>query len=433
MKIFWAWQSDLPGEVSTYLVRDALLGAIDKLKQSPDIEEPTEEARRNDIHLDSDRQGLSGCPDLARAILEKIDASAVFVGDVTPVGKGPPTISDDGTMREGKPLMNPNVAIELGYAIAKLTDTRILMVLNTANGNRDGLPFDIKQKGGPIMYHLAVDAAKDEVTAEKARLISKLVPALAAFKPVEAPAASSTFKETPPKIGKAFYFGDGEVLGKSKHNAASPDPVEFVMPFRSVFYMRVIPTKPLDRPLPMDMLFNNTARYGAFGSGVGNYIRENEYGIAILNPAGNTTNIDSMTQYFRNGEIWGINVDVLRQGERGEQLWLISHGVEHTFAESLNLYFEFLRDVSKIAPPYVVEAGMCGVKGRLLVNSGTTLGSAGKVFEDSFELRRVLHNTDLATQDKFLLEFFELMHNQTGHPRPHKLYGFPPDRAAART
>jgi len=76
-----------------------------------------------------------------------------------------------------------------------------------------------------------------------------------------------------------------------------------LMPFRSVFYLRVIPTKPLVRPLPMDMLFNNTARYGAFGSGIGNYIRENEYGIAILNPAGDTTNIDSLTQYFRNGEI----------------------------------------------------------------------------------------------------------------------------------
>src|SRR5258708_18137298 len=132
MKIFWAWQSDLRGKVSRFFVRDALLAAIEKLKEAPDIEEPSEEARRNDMHLDSDRQGLSGSPDLARAIIEKIDASAVFVGDVTPVGKGLPTRSDDGTMRDGKPLMNPNVAIELGYAVARLTDARILMVLNTA-------------------------------------------------------------------------------------------------------------------------------------------------------------------------------------------------------------------------------------------------------------------------------------------------------------
>jgi hypothetical protein len=102
----------------------------------------------------------------------------------------------------------------------------------------------------------------------------------------------------------------------------------------------------------------------------------------------------------------------------------------------LNLYFEFLQEVSKIEPPYTVEAGLHGVKGRNLVNNGSVIGNA-RVFEDSFELRDVLHSTDLTTQDKFLLEFFELMHGQTGYSRPPKLYGFPrsgcyPSRAVIR-
>jgi len=155
MKIFWAWQGDLPGKVSRFFVRDALLAAIEKLREAPDIEEPSEASRRGEMHLDSDRQGLTGSPDLARAILEKIDTCSVFVGDVTPVGKGSITTADDGNVRDGKPLMNPNVAIELGYAIGRLTDARILMVLNTAYGDRDGLPFDIKHKAGPILYRLA--------------------------------------------------------------------------------------------------------------------------------------------------------------------------------------------------------------------------------------------------------------------------------------
>jgi hypothetical protein len=236
------------------------------------------------------------------------------------------------------------------------------------------------------------------------------------------------FKETQPKIGKALFFGDGEVLGSSKHG-----PPKFVMPFRSVFYLRTIPTKPLVRPLPVDLLLNNGARFGAFGNGseAGVYIRENDYGVAIFTPAGTPGNIGSLTQYFRNGEIWGINADVLLQGERGGEKWLISHGVEQNTAESLNLYLEFFREVSKIEPPYTVEAGLHGVKGRTLVNSGSTIGNA-RVFEDSFELRRVLHSTDLTTQDKFLLEFFELIHGQTGYPRPPGLYGFPPDRIGTR-
>jgi hypothetical protein len=242
------------------------------------------------------------------------------------------------------------------------------------------------------LYHLPERAGKDEVAAENARLVAKLAEALGAFKPVAAAAPPPAFQETPAKIGKAFFFGDGEIWAHSKH-----DKAEFVMPFRSVFYLRVIPTKPLVRPLPLDLLLERARRYGAFGSNVGVYIRENDYGVIIINPAGSTANIDSLTQYFRNGEVWGINADVLRQGEHGQERWLISHGVEHNTAESLNLYFEFLRDVSKIVPPYTVEAGLHGVKGRNLVNTGAVIRNA-KVFEDNFWLRRVLHSADLAAR-----------------------------------
>ena len=117
-------------------------------------------------------------------------------------------------------------------------------------------------------------AGKDEIAAEQVKLVAKLVEALGAFKPVEAAPTSSAFKETQPKIGKGFFFGDGEVLGRSKH-----DKAEFVMLFRSVLYLRLIPVKPLARPLPLDLLLESAGRYGAFGSNVGVYARENDYGV----------------------------------------------------------------------------------------------------------------------------------------------------------
>ena len=53
MKIFWAWQADLPGKVSRHFVREALEEAIAKLRQPKDIEEPSEEALfRLDAYLD---------------------------------------------------------------------------------------------------------------------------------------------------------------------------------------------------------------------------------------------------------------------------------------------------------------------------------------------------------------------------------------------
>jgi hypothetical protein len=78
----------------------------------------------------------------------------VFVGDVTPIGKGPRYTNDEGIESDGKPLMNPNVAIELGYALKTLTTENVAMVMNSHYGKRADLPFDLGHKGGPIMYNL---------------------------------------------------------------------------------------------------------------------------------------------------------------------------------------------------------------------------------------------------------------------------------------
>ncbi|WFU70630.1 hypothetical protein [Bradyrhizobium sp. CB2312] len=86
MKIFWSWQSDTPGRIGRHFVRDALKLVIEELKQARDVEEPTAAETCEGIHLDHDRQGVSGSPDLARTIFDKIDRSAVFVADVTSVG-----------------------------------------------------------------------------------------------------------------------------------------------------------------------------------------------------------------------------------------------------------------------------------------------------------------------------------------------------------
>jgi len=80
MKVFWAWQSDLPGKTGRHFIKEALNEAIDRINESREIEEPDEELQSG-MHLDHDRKGLSGSPDLlANEILKKIDASTVFAG-----------------------------------------------------------------------------------------------------------------------------------------------------------------------------------------------------------------------------------------------------------------------------------------------------------------------------------------------------------------
>ena len=80
-------------------------------------------------------------PEIAHEIFKKIAAATVVVADVTPVGRGPDRPDKDGKPQNPKPLMNPNVAIELGYAYGKLNTESFLAVLNEAYGDVDSLPF----------------------------------------------------------------------------------------------------------------------------------------------------------------------------------------------------------------------------------------------------------------------------------------------------
>jgi len=84
--------------------------------------------------LDRDTAGLAGSPDIASSIFGKIGMADIFVADVSIIN------SDSG----GRPTPNPNVLIELGYAVAQLGWDRILLVHNAAFGAPEILPFDIR-------------------------------------------------------------------------------------------------------------------------------------------------------------------------------------------------------------------------------------------------------------------------------------------------
>lgn len=132
MKIFWSWQSDILGEIGRYLVRDALKDAIEELKQAEEIEGAT----RENLHLDQGMEGVTGSPDLARTIFDKIEKAEVVVADVTIVG----------TTAASDRLVNSNVAIELGYALHACTDARVVLVFNKLRNIR-GSPIRPASQG----------------------------------------------------------------------------------------------------------------------------------------------------------------------------------------------------------------------------------------------------------------------------------------------
>jgi hypothetical protein len=96
--------------------------------------------------VDRDTAKVPGSPDIGQTIFAKIDRAAVFVCDVSIVNQA---------RGEGdRPTPNPNVLVELGYASKSLGWERAIMVMNTAFGGVDQLPFDLKQKR-TVLYGLA--------------------------------------------------------------------------------------------------------------------------------------------------------------------------------------------------------------------------------------------------------------------------------------
>lgn len=152
--VFYSWQSDLPGNTNRGFIETALKKALDDLKKDPDVEESPRE-------LTKDTLGIPGSPDIVNVILSKIRAAEVCVFDVSIVAEN-----------KVRKLPNPNVMIELGYALRHHPFQKIIMVFNTETGDLKDLPFDLGFKRA-LTYHAPAGEGVDR-SAARAELAGKL-------------------------------------------------------------------------------------------------------------------------------------------------------------------------------------------------------------------------------------------------------------------
>jgi hypothetical protein len=131
-RMFYSWQSDRPSELCRRFVDTALRSAAQMVG----------EAIGTEIQIDSDTQNEPGTPPITETILRKIRECDGFVADMTFVGE---TIG-------GKLVPNPNVMGEYGYALSQKGTRRILLVMNTAFGPPEGLPFDLAHLRHPVAF-----------------------------------------------------------------------------------------------------------------------------------------------------------------------------------------------------------------------------------------------------------------------------------------
>jgi hypothetical protein len=164
--VFYAWQSDSPAHINRNFIESAVEAAIREVKKSGHVDKSP--------RLDKDTKNVSGSPDIANTILEKIQSADMFLGDLTYVA----TVFSRFEETTEDLVPNPNVMIELGYALEELGWERIVTVINTHYGPPEKLPFDLKNRRWPIDYNLPPDAETDVHKQQKEKLVKRISSAI---------------------------------------------------------------------------------------------------------------------------------------------------------------------------------------------------------------------------------------------------------------
>jgi hypothetical protein len=151
--IFYSWQSDLPNRTNRSFIQQALENVTKGIRSDDSVDvEPV---------VDRDTQGVPGSPDIAKTIFQKIASADIVVADVSFINPS----------QQGRRTPNPNILLELGYALHALGDERVILVFNTAYGTLEGLPFDLRMRR---VMPFSMPETGQERSSERRALESKL-------------------------------------------------------------------------------------------------------------------------------------------------------------------------------------------------------------------------------------------------------------------
>jgi len=126
MKLFYSWQSDIKRQKS--IIEKSIIVALKKIKKDINVV----------IALDRDTKNRPGSIDITQEIFNKINSTSVFIGDISFIN-----VNKYFKFLQRNKLSNPNVLLELGYAVRKLGWERIILIFNNKYGKIEKLPFDI--------------------------------------------------------------------------------------------------------------------------------------------------------------------------------------------------------------------------------------------------------------------------------------------------
>ncbi|GEB38022.1 hypothetical protein GLI01_20570 [Gluconacetobacter liquefaciens] len=374
INVFFSWQSDIPIQYGKSFIEEALKKAAEEISQDLLVEK----AVRSDVVIDSDTKFRGGTIPIVQTILEKISESDIFVADMTFVGE---SCSQDES-GDPRKTPNPNVLIEYGYALAKLSDKRIICVMNGNYGKPTeyDLPFDLRHLRHPIEFIIgedncgkAVENRKNKRSQEKIDLIKALKDALSTiiseqnlYIPYNTQRDEFVEKwliERP----SGLLLGPFNTIAEMKPMAGAPGtflPARWSNGLCAWTFLRPVYSQTKCDVERFDQAFNLERPLPIFGQTNLSYC-ETHYGKGLTIRAGDYADhveITSIVLCGREGEIWSrdtATVDLLRR--QSSLLYLNVEGLRDGLASQL----VFLKSLGIIFP-LKWEISIDGTKGWIL-------------------------------------------------------------------
>ncbi len=365
MKIFYSWQADRPQSLCRAFIKEAIEEALKKIQAELHLDE----SERPEI--DHDTKDEPGTVDITNTILEKIESCSVFVADITPIAKS------DG----GKEVANPNVLIELGYALHAKGPKQIVLVSNIYFGaaTPEKLPFNLRHRRGPASYKLAKSAEPDKINLERQSLVDELVLRIGACLKNVMPQRSTA--ELPWRTSRtndpSVWFEQNTLVQHQGWHGTGTFKVKLKESPRS--YMRLLPAlwsvkAPSRAQVHQAPDSKMLCPLGNWSSGDGGQNADGVLRYAIGRDAIEPRPTHTLTQWFdKTGEIWAVDSSVVTAHKGANQLanLYVLKQWAWFLCRSLDLYQHF-----GALPPIYVRMGIVGLM-------GTTIGP--DAIDDKFE------------------------------------------------
>lgn len=353
--IFFSWQSDTPSNVGRNMIERALSLAIKNIS----LDLTVEEAVREGLAIDRDTKGVAGSPPIVDTIFNKIDASRIFVADVSFVGKRP----------NEEMIPNPNVLIEYGWALKSLGHSRIITVMNTAYGDpsTDQLPFDMRHLRHPLKYHCPEDATEED-RKQLAKQFQSAIKGIIESTEFKASLPKQPelplFPEKPSLNGPSRFRATGQPLGICDVHSPGTKPHDIQLRDGPSTWFRLMPQFGSGRIFKLYDLRN--ARQSSLqtimplyfkGEDLGHVRGEDGIGFYVQIPA-QPHETWSTSFAFTTGEVWAVDAFPFKESSA----FFLD---EHAFETALGTYAVFLEHLG-LKPPYKWIAGIDGIQGKAL-------------------------------------------------------------------